>query len=219
MPAHPTRMSDQLNAELLLQAYASGIFPMAESRDDPEVFWVDPVMRGVFPLDQFHISKSLARAIRRENYTVRLNSDFAGVVSACADRPETWINDQIFELYNELHNLGFAHSLEIWGDTDLIGGVYGIALNGAFFGESMFSKRTNASKIALAYLVTLLRNGGFQLFDTQFITPHLESLGAIEITRADYRAKLAEALQINADIIEPLIPDAYSVVQFNTQTS
>jgi len=209
-----------LGPEMLLRAYAAGIFPMAESRDAPEVFWVDPRRRGILPLDGFHISRSLARRMRKGGYTATLNRDFARVVDGCADRDETWINDEIRELYLALHAMGHAHSLEIWQDGQMVGGVYGVAIGGAFFGESMFSRRTDASKLALAHLVDHLRRCGFTLFDTQFITPHLHSLGALEISRADYRARLAEALKIPASINhEPLCTDPQLVVQRSTQTS
>jgi len=178
-----------LTADMLLRAYALGVFPMAESREDPEVFWVDPRWRGIVPLEAFHISRSLARHIRRGGFEVSVNRDFDGTLRGCADRPETWINDTIFRLYTTLHDRGFAHSLEVWEDGALVGGVYGVTLGAAFFGESMFSRRSNASKVALAYLVDRLRLGGFQLFDTQFITAHLRSLGAVEIPRADYRRR------------------------------
>jgi leucyl/phenylalanyl-tRNA--protein transferase len=203
----------------LLKAYSMGVFPMAEGRDDPEVFWVDPKLRGVFPLDGFHISRSLARTIHRTPYQVTLNKDFAGTVAGCADRDETWINDTIFALYEQLHKMGHAHSLELWEGDDLVGGVYGVSLGGAFFGESMFSRRRDASKIALAYLVTHLRACGFTLFDTQFLTPHLASLGAVEIPRAAYHQLLRNALEGQADLTSRPLPDAYSVTQRSTQTS
>lgn len=193
-----------LTPELLLRAYAMGVFPMAESRDDPRIHWVDPRKRGVIPLDNFHISRSLKRRITDRNYTIRTNSDFAATVAACADRPETWINAEIFALYLALHHQGFAHSLEVWADGSLIGGVYGVTIGRAFFGESMFSRRTDASKIALAHLVGLLNTAGFTLFDTQFLTPHLASLGAIEISRAAYHRRLEDALQGQASF--PTIP-------------
>jgi len=193
-----------LTPELLLRAYAMGVFPMAESRDDPRIHWVDPRKRGVIPLDNFHISRSLKRRIADRNYTIRTNSDFAATVAACADRPETWINAEIFALYLALHHQGFAHSLEVWADGSLIGGVYGVTIGRAFFGESMFSRRTDASKIALAHLVGLLNTAGFTLFDTQFLTPHLASLGAIEISRAAYHRRLEDALQGQASF--PTIP-------------
>lgn len=193
-----------LTPELLLRAYAMGVFPMAESRDAPRIHWVDPRKRGVIPLDNFHISRSLKRRIAARNYTIRTNSDFAATVAACADRPETWINAEIFALYLALHHQGFAHSLEVWADGSLIGGVYGVTIGRAFFGESMFSRRTDASKIALAHLVGLLNTAGFTLFDTQFLTPHLASLGAIEISRAAYHRRLEDALQGQASF--PTIP-------------
>jgi leucyl/phenylalanyl-tRNA---protein transferase len=206
--------------ELLLQAYRAGVFPMAEHRDDPEMFWVDPRKRGVFPLDGFRISRSLAKTLRRDAYHVTLNTAFSDVIDACADRSETWINHEIRALYQELHHMGHAHSLEVWAETRLIGGVYGVTVGGAFCGESMFSRQTDASKIALAWLVDLLRRTGFVLFDTQFLTHHLASLGAVEITRAEYRSHLARALQVDADITRaPLAASGQDVVQRNTQTS
>lgn len=191
--------------ELLLHAYRSGIFPMAERRDDPEIFWVDPRRRGILPLDGFHVSRSLAKRLGRMDYEVTLNRDFEGVIDGCADRQETWINDEIRALYGALFELEQAHSLEIWQDGALVGGVYGVTVGRAFCGESMFSRITDASKMALAWLVDLLRRTGFILFDTQFLTPHLATLGAREITRADYRLRLAEALEGTADILsQPL---------------
>ncbi len=187
-------MSD-ITPDLLLQAYAMGVFPMAEGREDTTVHWVDPRRRGVFPLDGFHISRSLAKVIRTERFRVTTDRDFAGVVQGCADRPETWINEEIFSLYSALHAKGRAHSLEVWQDGRLVGGVYGVVLGAAFFGESMFSRATDASKVALAYLIHRLLAGGFTLFDTQFLTPHLASLGAIEISRLTYHKRLQAALQ------------------------
>lgn len=209
-----------LTADLLLQAYQVGVFPMSEGRDDPEVFWVDPRMRGIMPLDAFHISRSLARSMRRGRYTVTYNTAFSAVVQGCADRDETWINSTIFDLYVALHIRGYAHSIEVWDDDRLVGGVYGVAIGGAFFGESMFSRVTDASKIALAYLVDRLRLGGYQLFDAQFITPHLASLGAVEVPRDHYRAMLVEALTKEASFDSPApIPPAQDVIQRNAQTS
>ncbi|MDJ0631183.1 MAG: leucyl/phenylalanyl-tRNA--protein transferase [Rhodobacter sp.] len=210
----------ELTPELLIQAYASGIFPMAESRCSAEVFWVDPQKRGILPLDGFHISRSLARAMRRNDYQIAIDRDFTGAVAACADRSETWINDTIHDLYVQLHRAGLAHSLEVWDGPELIGAVYGVALGGAFFGESMFSRRTDASKIALAYLVDHLRRTGFRLFDTQFITPHLASLGAVEISRTAYHNRLRAALDTPADFLSVNdIPTAQEVIQRNSQTS
>ncbi|MBU3035161.1 leucyl/phenylalanyl-tRNA--protein transferase [Tritonibacter mobilis] len=208
-----------LSADLLLHAYASGVFPMAESRDDPEVFWVDPKRRGILPLDGFRISRSLGKRLRRDDYEISVNRDFAGVVHGCADREETWINEEIFDRYLELHLMGFAHSLEVWMDGALVGGVYGVSLGAAFFGESMFSRRRDASKIALAYLMDRLNAGGYTLCDTQFITPHLASLGGEEISRARYRRLLAEALDQSGDFLSPAIPAPQSLLQRRTQTS
>ena len=210
----------EITPETLLRAYAEGIFPMAESRDDPTIHWVDPRLRGVFPLNNFHISRSLSRAIAKENYTIRTNSAFLDVVDACADRAETWISAPIKDLYQALHHAGFAHSLEVWRADSLIGGVYGVSLGAAFFGESMFSRATNASKIALAYLTHRLDAGGYRLFDTQFLTPHLASLGAIEIPRAEYHGQLTQALQVRARFDPPgYSVGAAGVLQRSTQTS
>jgi leucyl/phenylalanyl-tRNA--protein transferase len=208
-----------LTPELLLHGYSIGIFPMAEHRDDPEIFWVDPRRRGVFPLDGFHISRSLSRAMRRTRFTITTNTAFNDVVTGCADRADTWINAEIFSLYAQLHALGHAHALEVWEDDMLVGGVYGVTLGHAFFGESMFSRRDNASKIALACLVDRLNRGGFTLFDTQFLTPHLASLGAQEITRAAYHARLEMAMMKTADFTAPAAASAQDVVQRMTQMS
>ena len=207
-----------VTAETLLRAYMAGIFPMSDSRDDPELFWVDPRRRGVIPLDGFHVSRSLARRMRRGGFETSLNRDFDGVLRGCAAREETWISEGIAQLYMELHLTGFALSQEVWMDGRLAGGVYGVALGGAFFGESMFSAATDASKIALATLVLRLRRAGYVLFDTQFVTPHLSSLGAVEISRADYRARLAAALKVRPGSLWPE-PDPQEVVQRRTQMS
>ena len=193
---------------------------MAEHRGDTELFWVDPRHRGIFPLDEFRISRSLAKTIRSERFRISYDVDFNGVVKGCADRDETWINDMLTDLYGQLHRARLAHSIEVWDGETLVGGVFGITLGGAFFGESMFSTRSDASKVALAYLIDRLRVGGFALFDTQFITPHLKSLGGIEIARAQYRKKLENALEREADFDRQSdIPDAYSLLQRNAQTS
>ena len=213
-------MSTTLTPDILLNAYANGIFPMAEHQSDEDLFWVDPRQRGVLPLNRFHISRSLAKTLRSDRFTVTFNRDFEGVVAGCADRDETWINNTLTGLYGQLHKARFAHSVEVWEGDTLVGGVFGITLGGAFFGESMFSTRTDASKVALAYLVDRLRSAGFTLFDTQFITPHLASLGGLEIPRADYREMLENALQIEADFNRPSKQsDTHSLVQRNAQTS
>lgn len=206
--------------ELLLQAYRAGIFPMAEHKGDPDIYWVDPKRRGVFPLDGFHISRSLARTLRSDSYRVTKNADFAGVMAGCANRRETWISADIRRLYLSLHASGHAHSVEVWHGTELAGGVYGVTLGAAYFGESMFSTRRDASKIALAWLVDLLRRGGFRLFDTQFLTPHLASLGAVEISRDMYLDLLDLALAHSANFAAtPLALSGHDVVQRNVQTS
>ncbi len=209
-----------LTPDLLLQAYAAGIFPMSESRGQREVFWVNPKRRGILPLDGFHASRSLRRRIAHGGFDIRADTAFRDTVAACADRDDTWISGPIFDAYLALHDAGHAHSLEVWQDGDLIGGVYGVTLGAAFFGESMFSRRTDASKIALAYLVQRLRRGGFTLFDTQFLTPHLASLGAIEISRSEYHRRLAEALDRQAAFGPPDAVDQVAAIsQRTSQTS
>ncbi len=214
-----------LTPELLLRAYAAGIFPMAEAADDPDVFWVDPEQRGILPLDGFHLPRRLARTLRQDIFDVRCDAAFEAVVRGCAEptpeRPKTWINEEIVRLYVALHRLGFAHSVEAWRDGELVGGLYGVALGAAFFGESMYSRVTDASKVALAHLVARLRLGGFRLLDTQFVTEHLQQFGAIEISRAQYHRLLAAALPIKAYLPrEPLAGAAVvSVLQSSTPTS
>lgn len=184
-----------LTPDLLLRAYASGVFPMADGAEAEELFWVDPQRRGILPLDGLRVSRRLARDFLNRPFEIRVDADFPGIVAACADRESTWINAEIFDLYRALHRMGHAHSVEIWRDGDLAGGLYGVALGAAFFGESMFSRMRDGSKFALVALVARLRAGGFTLLDTQFTTPHLESLGAIEIDRADYHTRLIGALR------------------------
>lgn len=189
-----------LDADMLMRAYAIGVFPMADSRDAEHVYWVEPKKRGVLPLDQFHLSRSLAKTLRSERFETTADVAFERVVAACAeateDRPSTWINAQIEAVVHILHERGCAHSIETWHDGELVGGLYGIRLGGAFFGESMFSRMTDASKVALAHLVARMRVGGFSLLDCQFQTAHLASLGAIEIGRNDYSSLLARALDL-----------------------
>lgn len=208
-----------LTPELLLHGYSVGIFPMSEGRDDPEIFWVDPRRRGIFPIDGFHISRSLRRAMQRSDWTITIDRDFEGVLDGCADREDTWINAEIRTLYGGLHARQQAHSLEVWEGDALVGGVYGVVLGAAFFGESMFSRRTNASKIALACLIDRLRQGGFTLFDTQFITDHLASLGAIEISRAQYHSELTDAKARNASFTTAENSRPQDVMQRMTQIS
>jgi leucyl/phenylalanyl-tRNA--protein transferase len=194
--------AEPIDPDLLLRAYSVGVFPMADSRDATDIFWVEPKKRGVLPLDGFHVSHSLRKTLRSDRFAVTADNAFAQVMQNCAEatdgRPETWINGQIEQAYTILHRNGHAHSIEVWraGDVggELVGGLYGVSLGGAFFGESMFSRATDASKIGLAHLVARLRVGGFKLLDCQFITDHLASLGAIEIGRTDYRVLLDSAL-------------------------
>ena len=192
----------RLTPDILLEAYAAGIFPMAESADDPELFWVDPTRRGIIPLDAFHVPRRLGRVLRRGGFRVRCDTQFEAVIRACAEasdtRPTTWINDEILRLYSALFTRGAAHSVECWHDGALVGGLYGISLGAAFFGESMFSRVSDASKVALVDLVARLCHGGYRLLDTQFLTPHLARFGAIEVSRARYHRLLAEALRYRA---------------------
>ncbi len=192
----------RLTPEILLSAYAAGIFPMGESADDPELFWVDPRRRGILPLDSFHVPKRLRRVIRQGGFEIRCDSAFEAVIRGCAEatekRPNTWINDEIVRLYAGLFARGAAHSVETWHQDTLVGGLYGVAIGAAFFGESMFSRATDASKVALVHLAGRLRLGGYRLLDTQFLTPHLAQFGGVEITRARYHRLLAEALSYRA---------------------
>jgi leucyl/phenylalanyl-tRNA--protein transferase len=214
-----------LTPELLLRAYAAGIFPMAESADDPELFWVDPVQRGILPLEKFHLPRRLARTVRSERFAIACDRDFAGVMRGCAepsaDRLQTWINDEIVAVYSALHATGHAHSVEAYVGERLVGGLYGVSLGGAFFGESMFSRVTDASKVALAHLVARLVRGGYRLLDTQFVTDHLQRFGATEVSRARYRRLLGAALGMTAYFpLEPLDGAAVvSVLQSSTLMS
>jgi leucyl/phenylalanyl-tRNA--protein transferase len=184
----------RLDPRLLLQGYASGIFPMSDSRDATDLFWVEPRQRAILPLDSFYMSKSLRKTLRTGGFVVTVDRDFSGVIAACAEREETWINAEIERAMLVLHSTGHAHSIEVWKDGALVGGLYGVKLGRAFFGESMFSRERDASKVALAWLVARLKVGGFTLLDCQFMTDHLASLGAVSIPRSAYLAALAGAL-------------------------
>ncbi len=193
----------QLTPDVLLRAYAIGIFPMAEGRAHADLHWIDPEQRGILPLDGFHISRKLRRRLRRGDFEVRCDTAFGAVIQACAEpnanRRDTWINPTIERLYGDLFQAGFAHSVECWRDGELAGGLYGVSLGAAFFGESMFSRAADASKVALAHLVLRLRLGGYLLLDTQFVTEHLRRFGAVEIAREDYRSRLARAITTAAN--------------------
>jgi len=184
----------RLDPRLLLQGYATGIFPMADSRDAAELFWVEPRNRAIIPLDRFHMSRSLRRTLRSGRFSITHDHDFQAVITACADREETWINDELEHAMLALNASGHAHSIEVWRGDELVGGLYGVKLGRAFFGESMFSRKTDASKVALAWLVARLRVGNFTLLDCQFMTEHLASLGAISVPRETYVALLSAAL-------------------------
>src|ERR1041384_7900622 len=202
--------SSDITPEVLLRAYACGIFPMAESIDDPSLFWVEPEMRGVIPLDGFRIASRLARTVRSDTFTVTANTAFKAVIAGCAapqeGREDTWINRRIRDLYFGLHELGHCHSVEVWQDGDLAGGLYGVSLGRAFFGESMFHRVRDASKVALVHLVARLIAGGFELLDTQYVTEHLRSSGTVEIPRPRYRTLLDRAMTGTADFSK-LPPD------------
>jgi leucyl/phenylalanyl-tRNA--protein transferase len=206
-PAEPIIPSD-----LLLLAYRHGIFPMSDGRDDPEVFWVEPKLRAILPLDGLNVSRSLAKTVRQDRFRVTCNGAFDAVIAACAkprpDHPESWISDRIMASYRALHREGHAHSIECWLGDELVGGLYGVQFGGVFCGESMFSRADNASKVALVWLVGLLRRAGARLLDCQFITDHLASLGAVEISQANYVALLAEAEGVGA----AALPDAFGAL-------
>jgi leucyl/phenylalanyl-tRNA--protein transferase len=213
-----------LSPEILLRAYAVGLFPMAERHDDPTLYWIDPEKRGILPLKTFHVPRRLRRTVRANPFEVRCDCAFEQVIRHCAepadDRNETWINDEIVRLYVDLHKMGRAHSVETWHDGRLVGGLYGVALGAAFFGESMFSHERDASKVALVHLVARLRKSGFRLLDTQFVTRHLAQFGAVEIPRGGYRSLLASALETNVKFQGDLDADELaSFIQSTTQTS
>ncbi|HHY49722.1 MAG TPA: leucyl/phenylalanyl-tRNA--protein transferase [Alphaproteobacteria bacterium] len=195
--------SIELTPELIIRAYQAGIFPMAENARSRDLFWVSPQRRGIIPLDGFHVSRSLRKTLRRHPWQIRIDTDFAGVIEGCAsagtDRESTWINATIRKLYGQLFHRGVCHTVEVWEGDLLVGGLYGLSLGAAFFGESMFHRRTDASKVALVHLVERLRAGGYRLLDTQFITDHLRTFGGIEIPREEYEVRLADALRRNAD--------------------
>lgn len=214
----------ELTTDIILDAYKNGSFPMGEDADDDRLYWIEPTDRGIIPLDGFHLSRSLRRLIRKEKFEVRINSDFDAVIAGCASpragRISTWINKPIRDLYRELFEQGKCHTVEVWENNRLAGGLYGVHIGGAFFGESMFSYQRDASKVALAHLVARLNHGGFSLLDTQFLTDHLRSMGGIEIDQSDYRQMLQNALAKSADFLkEPLILPTYKVLQLVNQTS
>jgi leucyl/phenylalanyl-tRNA--protein transferase len=193
----------EITPQVLLKAYACGIFPMAESADDPGLYWIEPEARGIIPLNRFHVPGRLARTVRQEIFEVHIDRDFAAVIGACAevapDRAKTWINGRIRRLYTELFELGHCHTVECWQDGELVGGLYGVRLGAAFFGESMFSRVRDASKVALVHLVARLRRGGFTLLDTQFTTEHLKQFGAVDVDRRQYQHLLEKAIEADAD--------------------
>ena len=217
-----------LTPQIVLDAYSKGLFPMAENRWDKQLFWIDPEVRGILPLDNFHIPRSLKKKIRNNPFEVRFDHNFAAVIRACAQqkpkRRETWINDEIIELYTKLFCMRHAHSVECWREEKLVGGLYGISIGGAFFGESMFSSERDSSKIALVHLVARLNLAGFTLLDTQFITEHLKQFGAIEISRVEYHNLLNDALHLNVGFHLEVSLDAEEgvlrrILQSKTQTS
>ncbi|MEZ5851627.1 MAG: leucyl/phenylalanyl-tRNA--protein transferase [Hyphomicrobiaceae bacterium] len=207
----------EITPQVLLKAYACGIFPMAESADDPALYWIEPQSRGILPLDDVHVPRRLARTIRGGLYEVRVNSDFKGVIDGCAasrpGRRSTWINSRIRQLYGALFDQGHCHTIETWLNGRLVGGLYGVALGGAFFGESMFSTERDASKVALVYLVARLVHGGFTLLDTQFVTDHLRQFGTTEMDKAGFQALLDRAISHEADFLRlPCNADAQTVL-------
>jgi leucyl/phenylalanyl-tRNA--protein transferase len=203
--ASPDDIVIEITPQVLLKAYTCGIFPMAESADDPALFWIEPQQRGVLPLETVHIPKRLARTVRQGTFEIRIDTDFEGVISGCAasrpGRRSTWINPKIRALYRDLFEMGYCHTVETWKDGQLVGGLYGVALAGAYFGESMFSTERDASKVALTYLCARLMYGGFSLLDTQFVTEHLRQFGTIEIERAEFHVRLEKALELRGDFL------------------
>ena len=201
--SHASDHAIEITPDILLKAYAAGIFPMAEDADDPSLFWVEPRERGIIPLDGFHVSKRLARTVRSDFFEVHVDRDFDSVIAGCAapaaDREKTWISRRIRELYGELFDAGYCHTVEVYQEGRLVGGLYGVRLNGAFFGESMFHTERDASKVALVHLVARLRRGGFSLLDTQFVTSHLAQFGAVEVPRRAYKQMLRNAMEHAAD--------------------
>lgn len=202
-----------LSPRLLLSAYAAGIFPMAEDAQSPVIHWIEPQARGIIPLDRFHVPRRLRRTFRQEPFALSVNRDFEAVIRACAEptaaRPRTWLNEELIELYLEVHGLGFAHSVECRKGDRLVGGLYGVSLGAAFFGESMFSRERDASKVALVELVGRLRHAGYRLLDAQFLTEHLRRFGALELPRGSYRQRLAQALAVEARL--PTGPGRYGL--------
>ncbi|MEP0235402.1 leucyl/phenylalanyl-tRNA--protein transferase [Roseibium sp.] len=203
MAEHSDDIIMEITPQVLLKAYACGLFPMAESAEDAGLFWLEPERRGMLPLDSFHIPKRLKRTVRSDIFEIRISTDFEAVIDCCAasvpDRPKTWINKEIRRLYGELFDMGHCQTVEAWQGNRLVGGLYGVSLNGAFFGESMFTRETDASKVCLTHLVARMIAGGFHLLDTQFVTDHLSRFGTIEVSRDIYNVELAKALQLDGD--------------------
>lgn len=212
---------ETITTDMVLRAYSVGLFPMAERADDIAIHWIEPRLRGIIPLNNLHISKSLAKVIRSDHFEIRIDTDFEAVIDACAKRDETWINKRIRELYRELFDEGHVHTVEAWRDDKLVGGLYGVSLGAGFFGETMFHRETDASKVALAHLVARLIKGHYRLLDTQFLTPHLQSLGAIEIARDDYLLLLSNAISASGNFhIWPNIngPKGSEILEILNQT-
>ena len=213
-----------INEETILKSYSLGVFPMSESFDDPNIYWINPKKRGVIPINDFKISKNLKKEIKKKKFLININKNFNAVIKNCAkktkNRPSTWINKEIIKLYSNLHKIGHAHSIEAWQKNRLVGGLYGVSLGSAFFGESMFSIVSNSSKVCLVYLLANLKIKGFRLLDTQFINPHLKKLGAIEISRKKYLKMLGNSLKKNANFNKKVSQSSiYDIIQSMTQTS
>jgi len=223
MAAHDDKHAE-LTPQVLLKAYACGIFPMAESADDPSLYWIEPEARGILPLGHFHIPRRLRRTVRNDLFEIHIDHDFDAVISGCAEavpgRTKTWINTRIRRLYGELFDLGHCHTVEVWSGSDLVGGLYGVSIGAAFFGESMFSRARDASKVALVHLVARLKFGGFQLLDSQFTTEHLTQFGAVDVERRQYHHLLERAIATDADFYRlPGGATGEEVLQSVSQTS
>ena len=217
---------NRITPDLVLNAYAQGVFPMAESAESSEIYWVEPEMRGIIPLNDFHLPRKLAKKIRQHPFDIRIDTAFAQVIAGCAasdannSRKETWINEEIISLHSELFDKGFVHTIECWQGEKIVGGLYGVSIAGAFCGESMFHTATDASKIALCYLVARLKKGGYHILDTQFITSHLAQFGAVEIPRQDYKEQLEQAMMMDGNFYSlPVDSMPETILQSLTQTS
>ncbi len=204
-----------LTPQILLRAYSLGLFPMAEGKKSDEIYWYDPDPRGVLPIERFHVPRRLKDKIRRSDYQIKVNYDFRKTMRLCGSRTETWINEELIDVYTDLHNNGFAHSLEVWRHDEMVGGIYGVHIGAAFFGESMFSFQRDMSKVALTHLMARLWWAGFVLFDTQFLTPHLQQFGGYELSQKEYKSQLSQAIKQPCD----MLGDDFTLCDYSSEES